>query len=75
MSKIIFKYFIVWATQKDKRVDLNMCSSNLQIVLDILFCVAQNTKHFVLKFYMVVDYDIDYVQIYLYFFETYKYNF
>jgi hypothetical protein len=30
------------------------------------FCVAHNTKNFIIKFYILIDYIIDYVLIYFY---------
>jgi hypothetical protein len=66
MQKIMFKYFIVWATQKRQ-----MCISEYVTFKStncFRFCqfsLAHNTKNFITKIlHMLVDYIIDYIQIY-----------
>jgi hypothetical protein len=63
VQKIMFKYFVLWDTQKDKRVDLRIYFSNLQIVSDFVIFVYPTIQRTSTKFYMFVDYTIYYVQI------------
>jgi hypothetical protein len=50
-----------------------MYISNLQISSNfIVFCVAHNIKNFVVNFFILVDYIIDYVQIYFHNFLKFK---
>jgi hypothetical protein len=49
----------------DKRLDLSMYISSLQILLDfVIFYVAHNTKNIVIKIFIFLKYNIDYVLIY-----------
>jgi hypothetical protein len=47
--------------KKDKHIDPSMYFSNLQIYQILHLSVAHHTNNFVLKFYMLVYYTIDYI--------------
>jgi hypothetical protein len=50
----------------DKHVDLS--TYIFKSTKFIIFCVAYDTKNFILKFYKLVGYTINYAQIYFYIF-------
>jgi hypothetical protein len=67
MQNILFKYFVFWAAQKwETSRSEYVYFKSTNFIKFCYFCVAHNTKNFVVNFFIFIDYIIDYVLIYFY---------